>query len=58
MPNLNASIVSNIPIALPEKSQLNAILEALDRLEDGMHAAANHRSATLRLKTQLIECYW
>ncbi len=58
MPNLNASIVSNIPIALPEESRLNAILETLDRLNDGLHAAAEHRNTTLRLKTQLIECYW
>lgn len=55
MPNINATIVSNIPISLPDNA--DEIVETLEKLDESLEAAASKRTADIGLKKELLKKY-
>jgi type I restriction enzyme S subunit len=55
MPNINATIVSNIPISLPDKA--DEIVEVLEKLDESLGTATTKRRADTGLKKELLKKY-
>ena len=55
MPNINATIVSNIPISLPTKDKIDEIVEMLEKLDESLDAAMKKREADIRLKKEILK---
>lgn len=57
MPNLNATIVSNIPISLPAKDDVDRVVEVLDELDESLKLASMKRDSDIRLKKEILSFY-
>jgi type I restriction enzyme S subunit len=57
MPNINAKIVSNIPICLPENNKIDDVVETLEELDKTLLAAMSKREADVKLKQELLRHY-
>ena len=55
MPNLNAQIVSNIPISLPEKHELENVVQKLESLNDVISLQAKNIKTLKLLKKTLMD---
>ena len=53
MPNLNATIVSNIPIKLPETENIGSLLNTIEAANSALQAATARHESLLNLKKQL-----
>jgi len=54
MPNLNTTIVGNVPIALPPASVLGAIIAALQGLDSGLTTLRNRRAAVHSVRQRIL----
>ena len=54
MPNINATIVSNIPISLPEENRIDEVVESIEELEKSILNAEQKRITELQLKREMV----
>ena len=54
MPNLNTTIVSNIPLSLPPKDEIDQIVETLENLDHNLHLAKKKLDDELIMKREFL----
>jgi len=57
MPNINATIVSNIPISLPAENKVDKVVKMLEKLDDSLEVAMKKRQADIKLKKEILKHY-
>jgi len=55
MPNINATIVSNIPVSLPAEDKVDEIVEVLEQFDISLELARKKREADIRLKKEILK---
>lgn len=58
MPNINVTIVSNIPISLPAEEKIDEIVEMMEKVDQSLELAMNKHEADVRLKKEILNQYF